>query len=61
MKLNLQVSFNDGTTKDIEAGTADMVAFEDKYDVSVATLGAGWSSRTCLRTPPASREVFFLG
>jgi len=40
MKLNLQVSFNDGETKDIEAGTADMVAFEDKFNVSVASLGA---------------------
>jgi len=40
MKLNLQVSFNDGTSKDIEAGTADMVAFEDKFNVSVAQLGA---------------------
>ena len=39
MKLNLQVSFTDGNTKDIEASTADMVAFEDKFNVSVATLG----------------------
>ena len=40
MKLNLQVSFSDGTNKDIEASTPDMVAFEDKFDVSVASLGA---------------------
>lgn len=40
MKLNLQVSFTDGTSKEIEATTPDMVAFEDKYDISVATLGA---------------------
>lgn len=40
MKLNLQVSFSDGTNRTIEASTPDMVAFEDKFDVSVATLGA---------------------
>ena len=40
MKLNLQVSFSDGTNKDIEASTPDMVAFEDKFNVSVASLGA---------------------
>jgi len=40
MKLTLQVSFTDGTNKDIEATTPVMVAFEDKFNVSVATLGA---------------------
>ena len=40
MKLNLQVSFSDGTNKNIEASTPDMVAFEDKFNVSVASLGA---------------------
>lgn len=40
MKLNLQVSFSDGTNRTIEASTPDMVAFEDKFNVSVAQLGA---------------------
>jgi hypothetical protein len=40
MKLNLQVSFEDGTTKEITCNAADLVAFEDKYSVSVAALGA---------------------
>lgn len=40
MKLNLQVAFEDGTTKEITCNAADLVAFEDKYSVSIAALGA---------------------
>lgn len=40
MKINLQVTFNNGETKDIIANAADMVAFEEKYSVSVATLSS---------------------
>jgi hypothetical protein len=40
MKLNLQVAFEDGTTKEITCNAADLVAFEDKYSVSIAVLGA---------------------
>ena len=40
MKLNLQVTFEDGNTKDITCNAADLVAFEDKYSVSVSAIGA---------------------
>lgn len=40
MKLNLQLTYNDGSSKEVEATTADMVAFEEKFNVSVAKLGA---------------------
>ena len=39
MKLNLQIIFSDGTEREIIAGTPDMVAFEEKYNVSVSQLG----------------------
>lgn len=39
MKINLQIQFEDGTSKEITANAADLVAFEDKFDVSVARLG----------------------
>lgn len=39
MKLNLQVQYSDETEKLITVNTADMVAFENKFDVSVAQLG----------------------
>ena len=39
MKLNLQITFTDETEKTISTTTADMVAFEDKYSISVAQLG----------------------
>jgi len=40
MKLNLQVTFDDDTTKDVTCNAADFVAFEEKYNVSIAALGA---------------------
>ena len=39
MKINLQIQFEDGTSKEITANAADLVAFEDKFNVSVARLG----------------------
>lgn len=39
MKLNLQITFSDGTDKTVSTNTADLVAFEDKFNVSVAQLG----------------------
>ena len=39
MKLNLQITYSDKAEKAIEAGTPDLVAFENKFDVSVAQLG----------------------
>lgn len=40
MKINLQVQFEDGTSKEITANAADLVAFEDKFNISIARLGA---------------------
>jgi hypothetical protein len=45
MKLTLRIEFLDGTQKDITVSAADMVAFEDKFDVSIAKLDdprMGW-------------------
>ena len=39
MRINLQIQFEDGTSKEITANAADLVAFEDKFNVSVARLG----------------------
>lgn len=38
MKINLLVKFVDGSDKLIIANAADLVAFESKYDMSVARL-----------------------
>ena len=38
MKLNLQLTYENGETRDITCNAADMVAFEDKYNVSIASL-----------------------
>jgi hypothetical protein len=38
MKLTLHIKFNDGTSKDVPVSAADMVAFEDKFDTSIARL-----------------------
>jgi hypothetical protein len=37
MKINLQLT-NNGETKDIVCNAADMVAFEEKFNVSIASL-----------------------
>jgi len=39
MKINLHIDYEGGVSKDIIANAADMVAFEDKFNVSIATLG----------------------
>ena len=39
MKLNLQIAYHDGSTKDVICNAADFVAFEDKYNVSIGVLG----------------------
>lgn len=36
MKMNLRVSNNDGSTADVQVSAVDLVAFEDKFDRSVA-------------------------
>lgn len=40
MKLNLQVTFEDGNSKEVVCNAADLVAFEDKYNVSISAIGA---------------------
>jgi hypothetical protein len=40
MKINLQITFEDGTTKSVTCNAADLVAFEDKFNVSISALGA---------------------
>ena len=45
MKITLRIEFTDGTHKDILVSAADMVAFEDKFNVSIAKLDdprIGW-------------------
>ena len=39
MRINLHIQFEDGTDKEITANAADLVAFEDKFNVSVTSLG----------------------
>lgn len=39
MKINLHIDYAGGVSRDIVANAADMVAFESKFDVSVAALG----------------------
>lgn len=50
MKINLQITFNNGEARDIVANAADMVAFEDKYSLSVQALS----------TEPRMSYMFFL-
>jgi hypothetical protein len=38
MKITLQIEYADGTTKEVVVSAADMVAFESKYDISIARL-----------------------
>lgn len=50
MRINLQITFNNGEARDIVANAADMVAFEDKYSLSVQALS----------TDPRMSYMFFL-
>jgi hypothetical protein len=36
--INLQVSYIDGTTEDVSCIAADLIEFEEKFDLSVARL-----------------------
>jgi hypothetical protein len=38
MKINLRVTFDDKTVEDVSATARDLVAFEDKFTKSVASL-----------------------
>jgi hypothetical protein len=39
MKINLRVTFEDGSTKSVVCNAADLVAFEDKFNVSISAIG----------------------
>ena len=39
MKITLQITFLDGTISEVVVSASDMVAFEDKFNLSVAKLG----------------------
>jgi hypothetical protein len=38
MQINLKISYADGTEKEVTAIAADLVAFETKFDLSIAKL-----------------------
>jgi hypothetical protein len=38
MQINLQVTYTDGTKKTVAANASDLVAFETKFDLSIARL-----------------------
>lgn len=38
MKINLRIVFNDGKEKEVTCNAADMVAFEAKFNTSVASF-----------------------
>lgn len=38
MNFNLRVSFTDGSSKEVVGKAADIVAFEERFDMSVAAL-----------------------
>lgn len=40
MKISLRIKFTTGETRDILAGPAELVAFEDKFNLSIANLEA---------------------
>ena len=39
MKMQLEVEFLDGTTKDVKVVMSDMVKFESEFSLSIAKLG----------------------
>ena len=38
MRFNLRIKFADGADKEIQASVPDLIAFEDKFNISVAKL-----------------------
>lgn len=38
MNFNLQVTYSDGTVRDVVGKAVDIVAFEQKFDISMANL-----------------------
>ena len=46
MRIKLHLEYSDGTERDVTCNAADLVAFEDKFGVSIVQLGndarIGW-------------------
>lgn len=40
MKINLQITFETGEVKEVTCNAADMVAFEEKFNISVSAMSA---------------------
>lgn len=40
MRINLQVEFEDGVSEEVICSAPDLVKFEEKFDISIAKLGA---------------------
>lgn len=38
MRMNLAIVMQDGTTQEVTAGAADIVKFEEKFDISISKL-----------------------
>ena len=41
MKINLRIEFLSGESKEVICSAADLVKFESKFDISIATLESG--------------------
>ena len=39
MRINLQVTYSDETTREVVCNAADLVAFEEKFNISVGAIG----------------------
>jgi hypothetical protein len=40
MRINLLVTFDDDSTKEVVCNAADLVAFEEKFNISISAIGA---------------------
>lgn len=68
MRFNLLIKFADGSEKEITASTPDLVAFEDKFNISVGRLGVeqklshllflAWHSEKRNKTTSANFETW---
>ena len=65
MKINLRVTFNDKTVENVSATARDLVAFEDKFTKSVASLETDfrstdllWLAWHCLESQGKTKKTF---
>jgi len=38
LKINLRIEFNDGASKEVTCSAADLVKFENHFDISIAVI-----------------------